>query len=792
VDEIVPGDVISLASGDKVPADARLLEVRDLRVDEAALTGESVPAEKSPEPVSEEAPVADRSGMVHGGTLVSYGTARAVVTATGMRTELGHISEMLGEATEIQTPLTRQISSVSKWITAFIGGVAVLLLVVGLLRGYPAVEAVLAAITLAVAAIPEGLPAVITIALAIGVQRMARRQAIVRRLPAAETLGSTTVICTDKTGTLTRGEMTVRSLWVTPGDGGAGAAYEVSGAGYAPEGEVTPEDTPENTSPKELLLAAVLANDAALVRDEEHEDGGWRIDGDPTEGALISAARKAGLDERRASENYPRLDSIPFESERQYMATLNGSLDGGRGVYLKGAPEVVLERCERWGGARDTESVLDRVHAMAGEGLRVLAVAAKAVPAEQQELGNEDVAGGFRLLGLVGMMDPPREEAVEAVRASREAGIAVKMITGDHAATAEAIGRRLGLVDETDGAVLIGRELDALSDEEFSEAAARTSVFARVAPEHKLRLVRALQDRGEVVAMTGDGVNDAPALKQASIGTAMGVTGTDVSRESADIVLTDDNFASITAAVEEGRRVYDNLVKSLAFILPTSAGQALLILLGIMFFPVVAGEPLLPVGTTQVLWVNLVVAVALALPLAFENAEPNAMRRAPRDPDAPILDLSLVLRTGLVGLLMALSGIGLFLYDYYGQLAAGAPPEAALAGAQTLAVTTVIFFQVFYLLQSRSLRGSVFEVGLFSNRWIYAGIAAILLLQLAFVYLPPMNVLFGTAPLGLVEWGEALLVSLVVIPAVALDKRLRKGRVASAVRKRGSALGKTD
>ncbi|MGH3088610.1 MAG: cation-translocating P-type ATPase [Rubrobacteraceae bacterium] len=760
--EVVPGDVISLASGDKVPADARLLEVRNLRVDESALTGESEPVEKRDEPAPEGAPVADRKSMVHGGTLATYGTATAVVTATGMGTELGRISSMLDEATETGTPLTRQISALSKWITIGIGVVALALLLIGILRGYSPVDAAFAGITLAVAAIPEGLPAVITIALAIGVRRMAKRSAIVRRLPAAETLGSTTVICTDKTGTLTKGEMTLRELWTPAHDG---TSYEI--AGHTPEAKLLRDEEPLEELPgdlRELLVAGALASDASLARDE----GEWRVEGDPTEGALLIAARQAGLDEREAAKERFRVASIPFESERQYMATLNEDAAGARKVYIKGAPEVVLERCSVEAGT-DPEDVLERVHTMANDGLRVLALAAKDVSRSLEELDEGDVDDGFELLGLVGMIDPPREEALEAVAECREAGVTVKMITGDHAATAAAIGRQLGLLDEGD-AILTGNELDRLSDEEFEEAAARTDVFARVAPEHKLRLVKGLQNRGEVVAMTGDGVNDAPALKQAGIGTAMGIAGTDVSKEAADIVLTDDNFATITAAVEEGRRVYDNLVKALAFILPTSAGQALLIMLGVMFFPVVGNEPLLPMGPTQVLWVNHVVAVALALPLAFESKEPGTMRRPPRDPAAPILDRRILLRTALVGLLMALSGIGLFLVEYYGRIGAGVSQNAALAEAQTMAVTTVILFQVFYLIESRSLHGSVSEVGLFSNRWIYAGIVGILLLQLGFVYLPFMNDLFGAAPLGPVAWLEALAVSLIVFPAVRLEK----------------------
>ena len=776
--EIVPGDVILLGSGDKVPADARLLTQRNLQIDEAALTGESVPVYKGTGPAPEEASIGERTSMVYGGTLVTSGRGRASVTATAGDTELGRISEMLGETTGVQTPLTRQVATAGKWITGVILVVAVLLFAVGLLRGYPLVDAVLSAIALAVAAVPEGLPAVITIALAIGVRRMAGRQAVIRYLPAAETLGGATVICTDKTGTLTKNEMTVKKLW-TPGEAD-NDSFELSGVGYAPEGELTANDgTSIETTPgelRELLLAGVLCNDAGLSRDEGN-GGAWRIEGDPTEGALIVAVRKLGLEEREARKRLPRKTAIPFESERQYMATLNEtSENGAQAIYLKGAPEVILDRCDRSAGGveLDREQVTRHIRSMADEGLRVLAFARK--PAESlTELNDEDAQGGFELLGLQGMIDPPREEAIEAVEKSHEAGITVKMITGDHAGTAAAIGRQLGLIEEDDTAVT-GRELDALSDEKLPEVASNTNVFARVAPEHKLRLVNSLQAQGEVVAMTGDGVNDAPALKQADIGTAMGITGTDVSKESADVVLTDDNFASITAAVEEGRRVYDNIKKSYAFILPTNVGQGLIVLLAVMFFPIINGEPLLAIQPTQILWVNMVVAITLALPLAFEVLEPDAMSRPPKDPKAPIIDRLVLVRTVVVGLLMAAGGIGLFLFEYYGQLGSGAASNIALAEAQTMAVTTIVFFQIFYLLNSRSLLYSVLEVGLWTNKWIYVGIGVLVSLQTGFVYLPFMNTLFHSAPLGIMEWIQAFVVGLIVLPVISLDKWLRKRR----------------
>ena len=775
-DDLVPGDVVLLAAGDQVPADARVLSSKGLQVDESALTGESLPVEKGPEPVGDGSEIGGRSSVVHGGTLATYGAGSAVVVTTGNGTELGRISSLLGEATETETPLTRQIGVFSKWLTAAIVVVAVLLFPLGLLRGFPVADALLAAIALAVAAIPEGLPAIITIALAVGVRRMAGRRAVVRSLPAVETLGSTTVINTDKTGTLTRNEMTVKELW-TPGDGGRGRVYALGGAGYDPDGELLDGDgNPPTGLPDDVegvALAGLLCSDASM---DDGDGDGRIVVGDPTEGALIVAAEKLGFDPGETRSRFSRVDSVPFESERRYMATLNDSPDGATGkrrVYLKGASTVVLERCgaSAGGGTLDREAVAAEVERMSSRGLRVLALASKPA-AELEEIGEADAEGGFELLGLVGMTDPPRQEAIEAISACHDAGITVKMITGDHAGTAAAIGRQVGLINEgeTDGAIT-GRELDKLSEEELREAADRTNVFARVAPEHKIRLVGALQENGEVAAMTGDGVNDAPALKQADIGVAMGITGTDVSKESADVVLTDDNFATIAAAVEEGRRVYDNIRKALAFLLPTNLGEALIILLAVAFFPVTAaGQALLPITPVQILWINLVAAVALGLPLAFETKEPNIMSRPPLDPKRRILDRFLFLRTALVGLLMTAGAVGIFAWRYFGV------PGGGLAEAQTAAVTTVILFQIFYLFQCRSLGDSALKIGLFSNRWVYAGIGAILALQLGFVYLPFMNVLFGSAPVGLAGWGQALVVGALVLPVVGLEKALRKRR----------------
>ena len=775
---LVPGDVVVLRSGDKVPADLRLVETRSLLVEEAALTGESVPAEKGRGHVAPDAALGDRTGMAFSGTLVTYGTGTGAVVETGARTELGRISALIDAAVRVETPLTKQLRSIGTWITIWIVAVSAVLLLVGLARGYALGDAVLAAVTLAVGAIPEGLPAVVTIALAIGVQRMARRKAVIRNLPAVETLGSTTVVCTDKTGTLTRNEMTVQALW-TPGPGG-GASWRLSGVGYAPVGELAEASgapvgaTPEGV--RALVEAGALCNDATLAL----ADGQWVLTGDPTEGALVTAAGKIGRSAQALRAERPRLDAVPFESEHQFMATLHADADGGQTVYLKGAPEVVLARCiaadtggGASGGAAADGGVLAEAERIAQGGMRVLAFASHRPDAPLSQLDEADVADGFTLLGLQGMIDPPREEAARAIRVCQEAGIAVKMITGDHAETARAIGEQLGLVGPGERAVT-GAEIAALSAEALRPVAVAHHVFARVAPEHKLRLVQALQAEGHVVAMTGDGVNDAPALKQADIGVAMGITGTAVSKEAADVVLADDNFASIAAAVEEGRRVYDNLVKALVFLLPTNLGLAVILTAAVAFFPVEGGVPLFPMLPVQILWINLMASVALALPLAFEAMEPGVMRRPPRDPRAPILSRFVATRTTLVALLMAAGALALFLIDYRSALAAGADAGHALAEAQTTAVTTVVLFQVLYLLMARSLTGTLREIGLFSNPYVYAGIGLVLLCQLAFVYLPPMHAVFGSAPIPAWAWAEALVAALVVVPVVAAEKGWRR------------------
>jgi len=803
VADLVPGDLVLLASGDKVPADMRLTAVKNLRVEEAALTGESVPVEKGVRAVDADSAIGDRWSMAFGGTLATYGTATGAIVATGARTELGRISTLLQEATTLETPLTRALATVGRYIAVAVVAVSAVILTIGVLRAIDAGlplgeslrETLIFAIALAVGAIPEGLPAIVTISLAIGVQRMARRHAIIRKLPAVETLGSTTVICSDKTGTLTRNEMTVVEVW-TP----AGGPCRIEGVGYAPEGGFRRGDSGADDEPgrapedvRRLLVDAALCSDATL----HGEDGRWTIAGDPTEGALVVAAEKAGVSVEEARRDLPRVDTLPFESENRLMATLHETADGDRRAIVKGAPEAVLRRCGQAPHGQDSAELHAEVERMASDGMRVLALAERvwagpgATPVG--ELAIDDLSDELRFLGLIGMIDPPRPEAVAAVRACRAAGIAVKMITGDHRATAAAIGRELGLSGTSggDGEAIAGSALERLSPEELPQTAESTSVFARVAPEHKLRLVKALQSRGHVAAMTGDGVNDAPALKQSDIGVAMGITGTSVSKESADVVLTDDNFATIVAAVEEGRRVYDNLVKSLAFVLPTNLGLAAILIYAVLFFPFdpVSKVLLLPIEPTQILWINLVATVALALPLAFEAKEADIMRRPPRDPRAPVLSQFVIWRTVIAGLLMTAGAVGVFQWELSNYGGQGAAPPSVLAEAQTMAVTTVIMFQIFYLQNSRSLRGSLWQIGVFSNPFVYIGVAVILVAQAAFVYLPPLQAVFGSAPL---DWHHLLIATLVgsiIVPVIALEKWLarRLGRHPTPVRPGASA-----
>jgi magnesium-transporting ATPase (P-type) len=766
-DELVPGDVVFLQAGDKVPADLRLLRTHNMRIDEAMLTGESVAVDKQTEVVKEDADLGDRTCMAFSGTLVAFGQGRGVVVGTGADTQIGRISTLLGEVETLTTPLLRDIAVFGRWLSVAIVALAAGTFAFGLwVRDYDIMEMFLAAVSLAVAAIPEGLPAIMTITLAIGVQRMASRNAIIRRLPAVETLGSVTTICSDKTGTLTRNEMTVQSI-VTADD-----LFEVSGVGYEPNGgfslndqDVDPEDHPILG---EALRGILLCNDAEL----HHRDGTWVLEGDPTEGALVTAAYKGGLDHKETNELYPRDDVIPFESSYKFMATLHHHHEGDHSlVYLKGAPERVLAVCARErtvDGDRDIDADRWQKHMdeIAARGQRLLALAVKDVGTDKRALEFQEIEdGGLTMVALCGIIDPPREEAIESVAECQAAGIKVKMITGDHAVTARAIADDLGI--DTAGGVMAGHELEQISDEEMREKVREIDVFARATPEHKLRLVRAIQAGGHVVAMTGDGVNDAPALKRADVGVAMGIKGTEAAREAAEMVLADDNFASIAHAVEEGRTVYDNLRKAILFLLPTNGGQAFTIVAAILL------GLTLPLTPVQVLWVNMVTAVTLALALAFEPTEPGVMERPPRPPNTPILSGFLIWRVGFVSALLVAGTFGHFLWmEQQG---------VAVELARTVAINTLVMGQLFYLFNSRYILEPVFNrAGLFGSRPVLIAVGVLIVLQGLFTYAPPLQFLFGTTALGMEDWGRILAFGVLLFVLVELEKAWLKRREVQA------------
>jgi len=742
--DLVPGDIVFLASGDRVPADLRLLETKSLKIGEATLTGESLPADKQTAAVAATAALGDRSCMAWSGTLVAYGQGVGVVTATGAGTELGRISAMLSEVQTLATPLLRQMAVFGQWLTWAILAIAGLAFAFGtLVRGYAAGDMFMAAVGLAVAAIPEGLPAVMTITLAIGVQRMARRNAIVRRLPAVEALGSVTVICTDKTGTLTRNEMAVQNLLTADGE------FEVTGVGYGPHGgfrragrEAPVDDHPELI---DIARTGLLCNDAELARVGDD----WELAGDPTEGALLVLAMKAGLTADYEHETLPRIDAIPFESQHRFMATLHHDHQSHGLVFLKGAPERVLELC-RWqrqdgeDRAIDHAAWLPRLSVVAASGMRMLALAVRQHDEAPAALDFADIeAGGFTLLAVAGIADPPREESAAAVANCLAAGIRVVMITGDHADTALAIGRPLGLARTLQ--VLTGSDIEAMDEAQLRRAAADTDIFARAAPEHKLRLVNALQADG--------------ALKRADVGVAMGRKGTEAAKEAAEMVLADDNFASIAAAVEEGRTVYDNLKKAIVFILPTNGGEAAILLIAILL------GLTLPITPVQILWVNMVTAVTLALALAFEPAEASIMRRPPRDPSEPLLSPFLVWRILFVSALLVAGGLGMFLWE----TARG----AALESARTAAINALVIGEIAYLFNCRRLTASALvNHGLTGNPYVWSTTAILLVFQALFTYLPIMQTLFGTTGIDAASWGYILLFGVALFLVVELEKRL--------------------
>ncbi|MFX1821476.1 HAD-IC family P-type ATPase [Pseudarthrobacter sp. CC4] len=776
-EELVPGDLVLLEAGDKVPADLRLVRLSGLRADESALTGESDAVAKDEVVLPPTTPVADRRNMVYSGTLVTAGSGAGVVVAIGGETELGEIHRLMGAVQPVATPLTQKLSRFSMTLTVAILALAAVAFLAGVARGQEPAQMFTAAVALAVGAIPEGLPAAVTVTLAIGVRRMARRRAVVRRLPVVETLGSTTVICSDKTGTFTENQMTVRALW-TPS-----ARYEVTGSGYGPEGQVlragagvraagTATDRTAAAAQDEALYWSLLAggacNDARIIREGQH----WQARGDPTEAAMVVAAGKGGVEAGEFLSSHPRTGTLPFASEHQYMATLHtsafpdGSGTGSGIVLVKGAVERVLELCA---GQMDhqgrtmplaRQSVLDEAHRFAGTGLRVLATAMMRLPAGGA-LAESSLHGQLTLTGLQAMFDPPREAAAASVQACHQAGVAVKMITGDHVGTAATIARAVGLTaDRADGTALTGTELDAIPADGLPDAVERATVFARVSPEQKLRLIGALQSRGNVVAMTGDGVNDAPALRQANVGIAMGRSGTEVAKEASDIVLTDDDFATIEAAVEEGRNVFDNLTKFIVWTLPTNMGEGLVILVAILI------GATLPVLPTQILWINMTTAVALGLMLAFEPKEPGLMSRPPRAPGRPLLTWTLTLRILLVSTLLVAGTWWIFELE----LAGG----ASLAEARTAAVNLFVAVELFYLFSCRSLTRSVWRIGFFSNRWVILGVLVQAAGQLAITYLPLMNELFHTAPITAEAWLRILGIALLASLVVAVEKRFRR------------------
>ncbi|MBS1212905.1 MAG: carbonate dehydratase [Proteobacteria bacterium] len=752
---LVPGDLVMVQSGDKVPADLRLLETRNLSINEAALTGESAPSVKAVGPVDRDAVLGDRLCMAYSGTLVTSGQGLGVVAATGGDTEIGRISSLLSEVQTPETPLQRQLASFGHWLTVVILLMSAGIFLFGLLvREVVWEKMFMAVVGIAVAAVPEGLPVIVTITLAVGVQRMARRNAIIRQLPAVEALGAVTVICTDKTGTLTRNEMAVSGV-VAGGD-----SFTVAGTGYDPVGTIEHEgravSAAEVPAVQAVARAVMLCNDAVL----DPAERGFVLHGDPTEGALLAFACRAGLDPEVERRNLPRKDVVPFESEHRFMATLHADSEGGGCVFLKGAPEAVLERCDRAridGADRELDHAYwsRRIDELASRGQRVLAVAMKMLENAPVSVASVHVGSGFVLLGLCGLMDPPREEARESVARCHDAGIRVKMITGDHVLTACAIGDRLQIGDGA--TALTGAEIEALDDGGLTAAARTVDIFARTSPEHKLRLVDALQRAGDIVAMTGDGVNDAPALKRADVGVAMGRKGTEAAKEAAAMVLADDNFASIAHAVEEGRTIHDNVRKALVYILPVSFGQAGGIMIGILL------GLTLPITPLQILWVNMVTAVTLCLTLAFEPPEDESMQRPPRDPGAPLLNWFFIWRVVFVSCLLVAGLLGGFLFEMHRGM--------AIEVARTAAVNALVVGEIFYLFNSRFIIGSALSKrSLKGNRYVPLAVIGLVGLQLLFSYLPAMQTLFGTADIDAGIWGRIVAFGAALFLIVELEK----------------------
>ncbi len=756
---VVPGDIVILEAGEKVPADIRLVEANGLRIEEAILTGESVPVEKSTRPVAVDAVVGDRSCMAFSGTLIAGGAGRGVVVATGAATEIGRISGLLSKVEVLTTPLVRQMDGFARWLTLLILLVAALLLAYGYFVGHLEFAGLfMIVVGLSVAAIPEGLPAVLTITLAVGVQAMARRNAIVRRLPAIETLGSVSVICSDKTGTLTRNEMMVAALTTADRD------YVVSGEGYAPEGAILLADAKIDPAKDGVLVEAAriaaLCNDAVL----HLQDDLWRVEGDPMEGALKALAGKIAGGDQSLFDGWSRTDAIPFDAAHRYMAVLHHDHEGHAAIHVKGAPERILEMCRGQRSADGgvlpvaTEYWLGRIEELAGNGQRVLALATRPVPQDHLVLNKSDIEGHLVLVALVGLIDPPRSESIAAVAECHGAGIRVKMITGDHAGTAGAIARQIGL--RNPDRVLTGAELETMNDAELAAIVVETDVFARTSPEHKLRLVMALQSHGLTVAMTGDGVNDSPALRRADAGIAMGRKGSEAAKEASELVLADDNFASIAAAVREGRTVYDNIRKVISWTLPTNAGEAMTIIVALLL------GMALPVTAVQILWINLITAVTLGLALAFEPTEDDTMKRPPRPRNQPLLSGSLVWHIIFVSVLFILAVFGIYAYA----TDRGYPDDLA----RTMAVNMLVVLEIFHLFFVRNIYGTSLTWKAVRATWVvWATVVSVTAAQFAFTYFPPLQTVFGTQPVPLLDGVIIVSVGGVFFAIIEVEKQLR-------------------
>src|SRR3989339_771048 len=756
-EEVVPGDIVLLASGGRVPADLRLIKTIELRADESMLTGESVPAEKTSATIADDnLTPGDQLNMAFMGTVVVNGRARGVVVATGPQTVLGHIASDVQEIGVTKSPLQEKIDRFANNIGIIIMVASALLFLIGILVGISAQDMFMTAVATAVSAIPEGLPVAVTITMAIGVARMARRNAIIRKLPAVETLGSTTVICSDKTGTLTKNEMTVRLAY--DGD----HIYDITGSGYEPKGEMLHDQMSFKSEEKkkhlQVLRIGLLCNESNIYE----EDGQYKVDGDPTEGALIVSAMKAGLKPEEEKMHYQQITIIPFESERGYMATLHRH-GGKKFIFVKGAPERVLDMCsesEAGDGSKKKEILLI-ANNFAKEGMRVLAFAYKEVSHDVEELTHHDVESGMIFAGLQGMIDPPRSEAIEAVKGCKQAGIRTIMITGDHAVTAVSIAKKIGLgTDDPD--VITGKELETMSDEDLFNKVKTVSVYARVSPQHKLRITQQLLKYGEVVAVTGDGVNDAPALKAAHIGIAMGRTGTDVAKEASDAVLADDNFASIFAAVEEGRVVYDNIKKVTLFLISCGFGELIAIVATLLMgFPI-------PYIAAQILWLNLVTNGLQDVALAFEPAEKGVLRRPPRPPKEGILTKLMIQRTFLMGIVMAAGTVFIFILN----LNSGVPLEQA----RTVALTTMVFFQFYQALNCRSETQSIFKMSPTTNPFLFFSMIAAFFAHIAVLYVPALQWVFRTVPLTAKEWVSIGAITVTIVIAVEIDKWIRRRR----------------